>query len=152
MNKKSTVKSTLSKKMSTPQSKKAKTLKSLLKMITLSLIMVWRQYHLISRLLLLRQLKLRDGSILEVTQKIKRLLKQQIMVNSQFISGCYALSQLVSSTWFTLMKKDVVKKSKNVVKQDKSINKRKRVHDTFFYTLLKEVPLRILIKSPKTML
>ena len=38
------------------------------------------------------------------------------------------------------MKKDVVKKLKNVVKQDKSINKRKRVHDTFFYTLLKEVP------------
>ena len=62
------------------------------------------------------------------------------MANYQFISGCYALSQLVSSTWFTLMKKDVVKESKNVVKQDKSINKRKRVHDTFFYTLFKEVP------------
>ena len=62
------------------------------------------------------------------------------MAKSQFISGCYVLSQLVSSTWFTLMKKDVVKKSKNVVKQDKSINKRKRVHDTFFYTLLEEVP------------
>ena len=38
------------------------------------------------------------------------------------------------------MKKDVVKELKNVVKQDKSINKRNRVHDTFFYTLLKEVP------------
>ena len=64
------------------------------------------------------------------------------MANSQFISGCYALSQLVSSTWFTLMKKDVVKESKNVVKQDKSINKRKRVHDTFFFILYSR-------KSPK---
>lgn len=38
------------------------------------------------------------------------------------------------------MKKDVVKESKNVVKQDKSINKRKRVHDTFFYPVFKEIP------------
>ena len=35
------------------------------------------------------------------------------------------------------MKKDVVKKSKNVVKQDKSINKRKRVHDAFFLSPIK---------------
>ena len=38
------------------------------------------------------------------------------------------------------MKKDVVKESKNVVKQDKSINKRKRVHDTFFLYSIKGSP------------